>query len=112
MNEIRIIGSVLLLLFASYIAVMNWGCVIFSLRNKWKGIDKHHSTVPLISFIPSAVAYALYPLSPKEWIFIIPVADIGNWMLIIGLPWAIVKCAISKAPPNKKDVSNPSSLDR
>jgi hypothetical protein len=94
MHEIRIAGAVLLILFAGYIAVMNWVCVIVSLRNKWKGVDKHHSVIPLISVVISGAAYALYPSSPKEWIAIIPLADIGNWMLVIGLPWALVKTSI------------------
>jgi hypothetical protein len=98
MHEIRIAGAVLLILFAGYIAVMNWVCVIMSLRNKWKGIDKHHSMVPLISIVISVVAATLYPLSHKEWIGIIPILDIGNWMLIIGLPWALVKGAFKKTP--------------
>lgn len=96
MNELRTIGALLLLLFAGYMAMMNWGCVIASMRKRRKGIDKHHSTVPLISLILSALAYAVYPFTPKGWIGIIPALDIGNWMLVIGLPWAIAKRAFKK----------------
>ena len=80
----------IVMLLAAHIAVMNWGCVIASEINKRRGIDKHHSTVPLISLIlAGVVAYPLYPFTPKWWIGIIPAVDIGTWMLIIGLPWAI-----------------------
>ena len=77
----------IVMLLAAHIAVMNWRCVIASEINKRKGIDKHHSTVPLISLIlAGVVAYPLYPFTPKWWIGIIPAVDIGTWMLIIGLP--------------------------
>ncbi len=90
------------MLLAAYIVVMNWGCVIASERNKRKGIDKHHSTVPFISLILAGVlAYPLYPFTPKWWIGIIPAVDIGNWMLVIGLPWAIARGAFKKESPNK-----------
>ena len=86
----RAIISGILLLFAAYIVVMNWGCVIVSMRNKSKGIDRHHSTVPLVSFIfAGAFAYPLFPFTPKWWIVIIPILDIANWWIIIALPWLI-----------------------
>ena len=101
MKELRISIAVILMLMAAYVAVMNWGCVIASERNKRKGVRKHHSTVPLISLVLSALAFELYPFSPKGWIGIIPAVDIGNWMLVIGLPWAIATGQFKKGPPNK-----------
>jgi hypothetical protein len=101
MTELRISIVVILMLMAAYVAVMNWGCVIASERNRRRKIDKHVSTVPLISFILAGLAYEVYPFSPKGWIGIIPAVDIGNWMLVIGLPWAIAKKALRKGPPNK-----------
>jgi hypothetical protein len=101
MIQFRISVAVILMLMAAYIAVVNWGCVIASERNRRKGIRKHHSTIPLISLILSALAFELYPLTPKGWIVIVPAADIGNWMLIIGLPWAIAKGAFKKGVPNQ-----------
>ncbi len=100
MNVTRTIGAILIILLGLFIVVMNWYCVIVSMRNKSKGINKHQSTVPLISFLLSAVAYALYPFIPKWWIGIIPAIDIGNWTLIVGLPWAIAKGAFNKETPN------------
>ncbi|MBI2441694.1 MAG: hypothetical protein HYV35_10020 [Lentisphaerae bacterium] len=97
MTILRASISVILMALAAYIVVMNWGCVIASERNKRKGIAKHHSTVPLISLILTGViAYPLYPFSPKWWIGIIPAVDIGNWMLVIGLPWAIARGMFKK----------------
>jgi len=96
MNLIKIIIAVIILLFGAYIAVMNWGCVLVSMRNKRKGIDKHHSTVPFVSIVSAGLAYMIYPLQPKQWIGIIPLVDIGNWILIIGLPIALAKGAFRK----------------
>ncbi len=102
MNALRIIAASLLMLFAAYIAVMNWVCVIVSMRNKRKGIDRHHSTVPLISLLASAFAYYIYPLEPKYWIGLFPALDPGNWMLAVGLPVAIVRGAFKGTEKNTK----------
>jgi hypothetical protein len=101
MTELRISIAVILMLMAAYVAVMNWGCVIASERNRRRKIDKHVSTVPLISFLLAGLAYEVYPFIPKGWIGIIPAVDIGNWMLVIGLPWAVAKGTVRKRPPNK-----------
>ena len=101
MTILRAIGAIVLMLLGAYIAIMNWVCVIVSEQNKRKGIDKRHSTAPLISLVLAGVlAYPLYPFTPKWWIGIIPAADIANWMLVIGLPIAIVQGAFRKEPPN------------
>jgi hypothetical protein len=96
MNLIQIIIATLLLLFGAYVAIMNWGCVIVNMMNKRKGIDRHHSTVPLITLVSTGLAYMIYPLHPKEWIGLIPLVDIGNWTLVIGLPIAIARGAFKK----------------
>lgn len=104
MIALRTSGAIIAMLLAAYIVVMNWGCVIASERNKRKGIAKHHSTVPLFSLLLTGmIAYPLYPFSPKWWIGIIPAVDIGNWMLIIGLPWAIVHGMFRKKSPNRAE---------
>lgn len=100
MNELRIIAASLLMLFGACVAAMNWGCVIISMRNKRKGIDKHHSTVPLISLVAAGFAYIIYPLEPKGWIGLIPALDLGNWMLAIGLAIAIVQGAFKGKEKN------------
>lgn len=90
---------------AAFIVVMNWVWVIASELNKRKGIDKHYSTVPLISLILAGViAYPVYPFTPKWWIWIIPAVDIGNWALVIGLPWTIAMGAFKKGPPKYASV--------
>jgi len=92
----QIIIAILLLLFGAYIVLMNWRCVIVSMMNKRRGIDKYHSTAPIISILSAGLAYMIYPLQPKEWIGLIPLVDIGNWTLVIGLPIAIAKGAFKK----------------
>jgi len=77
----------ILLLIAAYVAVMNWGCVIASARNKRRGIDVHHLTIPFFSLLRTGViAYPLFPFTPKWWIGIIPLVDIGNWIGLVSLP--------------------------
>ena len=87
----------IVILLSAFIVAMNWGCVIATKLNRRKGIDTYYSTVPLFSLILAGViAYPVYPFSPKWWIWIIPAVDIGNWMLIIGLTWAIAKRMFNK----------------
>jgi len=69
---------------------MNWGCVILSLRNKKKGIDRHHSTVPLVSLLLAYFAFGMYPYLQKSWIGIIPLLDIGN-LTLLWLPVVLVR---------------------
>ncbi|MBI2266299.1 MAG: hypothetical protein HYU64_14230 [Armatimonadetes bacterium] len=97
MITVRTVACIILLLFAAYIAIMNWACVIASELNRRKGIAKHHSTVPLVSFIVAGMfAYPLYPFAYKSWIAIIPLVDIGNWLFLIGLPVAVIRGAFKK----------------
>jgi hypothetical protein len=67
--------------------VMNWGCVIATARNKRKGIDKHHSTVLLVSIICTSLAYMV---SHNAWVWIIPAVDIANWQLL-WFPVVLIK---------------------
>ena len=104
MTELRASIAVFLLLIASLMVIMNWSCIIEIARNRRNGIQKHVSTVPLISLIFAGLAHKIYPWTPKTWIAIIPASDIGNWMLIIGLPWTIwtiAKGMFKKGTPNK-----------
>lgn len=96
MNSLRIIVSSLFLILGSYITIMNWGCLIVSMINKKKKIDKHHSMVPVISLVAIALAYFLFPSGKKIWFWIIPIIDIGNWVLIFGLPFVLVREVFKK----------------
>jgi hypothetical protein len=59
MTELRIGAALLLVILGGYIAVMNAGCLIFTIRNKKRGINKHHSTVPLLSLVIAWFAYLI-----------------------------------------------------
>ncbi len=92
----RPVFAIIVLLFAAYIAVMNWGCVIVSLRNKKRGIDRHHSTAPLLSLFIAIVAAMI---SHWPWVFVVPLLDIANWILVwapFGLMWEM--CRRPKTP--------------
>lgn len=85
MTSIRLIIAILLLLLAAFIAVMNWICVIVSLRNMWRGIDQRPSTIPLVSFVITIVAGWFYHWS---WMIAVPLLDVGNWTLL--LPFLVI----------------------
>jgi len=90
-NKIRFVTAVILLLMAGYPTVLNWGGFILNIRNRRRGIDKYYSPGPFISAFLAAFAYAAYPFTPKGWILIVPALDIGNWVVLIGLPVAVMQ---------------------
>jgi hypothetical protein len=91
----RLILATAILLLAAYIVVMNWGCVIVSMSNKRRGIDRHHSTVPIVSFVLAALAYLIHPRPGKMWMIFVPLLDIANWSLL-WLPVALIREARRK----------------
>lgn len=95
MATIRLILAIIILLFAAYIVVMNWGCVIVSSRNRRLGIDRHHSTVPVVTLVLVVLAYLLYPRQDKSWMIVIPLLDIANWSLL-WLPVMLIREARRK----------------
>lgn len=93
--------SILFLLGAIYVTVLNWACAITSLRNKRRGIDKHYSMVPIVSLILAAFGLIFYPFQKKLWIVAIPLADPSLWSFLC-LPFFIIGlCFKKKALPNK-----------
>src|SRR3954454_19885828 len=96
-----LIVSLALLLFAAYIAVMNWGCAIVSLRNKRRGIDQYHSTVPIVSFVITAIAIVVHPRPHKAWMLAVPLLDVGNWVVVLGVLWLPV--TLVRMMRNKRD---------
>lgn len=82
MTTLRSIITVVLVAMSAFIVVLNWGYVIINLQNKRKGIDQRHSTIPLVSFVLATIAFEVCPFTSKGWIGIIPLVDIGNWVLL------------------------------
>ena len=90
MNVVKAIVGGLCLLAAFYVLIMNYGCVIVSLRNKRRGIDRHHSTVPFVSAIPAVLAAMLLPRPWGIWALLIPVLDIANLNLLLAPVYLVV----------------------
>jgi hypothetical protein len=78
----RLILALALMLLAAYVVVMNWGCVIVSMRNKRRGMDRHHSTVPIVSYVLVALASLICPPPRTVWMIAVPLLDIANWQLL------------------------------
>jgi hypothetical protein len=96
MTIARYILAIAVLLFAAYVVVINWGCVIVSMRNKRRGIDRHHSTVPIFSFGVTVVAMIIYPRHDRAvWMFSVPLVDIANWSLL-WLPFGLIRECMKK----------------
>jgi len=85
MDNFRSIAALVFILIGAIIAVMNWTSLLTGMRNKKRGTDRQPSTISFVTIICALVAFMVYPGTPKWWIWIIPAADIGNWMIIPGL---------------------------
>ena len=105
MTVARFILALAILLFAAFIVMMNWGCVIVSMRNRRRGIDRHHSTVPVASFILAALAFLIYPDTNKMWMVSVPLLDIANWNLLT-LPVVLIREARTKTITEQVDAPN------
>jgi hypothetical protein len=108
MATIRLILASVLLIIAAYTAAMNWGCVIVSSRNKKRGIDRHHSTVPLVSFLIAVLAGAFYPWAWRI-VVAIPLLDIGNWVLFLA-PFALIGMLLRRKTPGPAASPNAEKL--
>ena len=91
----RYSGTGLILVVTVYLVAMNWGCVIVTEINRRKKIDRHHSTVPLVSLFLAGCAYFVFPSSGRIWVFVVPLCDIANWLVLL-LPFWLIKEAWQK----------------
>ncbi len=88
MDNFRSIAALVIILLGATIAVVNWTSLFIGIRNKKKGTGRQPSTISFVTIICALVAFMIYPITPKWWIWIIPAADIGNWMILFGLSGA------------------------
>jgi hypothetical protein len=98
MTIFRLVTALLLVAVAGYIVIMNWMCAVAAYRNWRKGVKKNISSAPLVSIILAIPAWFLYPWSPKVWIWVIPLADISNWHIVLwfcGFPVRWIRERIS-----------------
>jgi len=68
------------------------------LQDLKRGIDQHHSTVPLVSFFITVFAMMVYRW---PWMLLVPLLDIGNWVLVwapFGLVWQMCRKSTAEPP--------------
>ena len=83
---------------AFYVVAANWWCIVKSLLNKRDGINKHHSTVPLISFFLAAAAGLIFPFPEhRPWFLAIAALDLSNWLLLL-MPFILFRDWLGKRP--------------
>lgn len=100
MATITFIIAIIFLACADFIVVVNWGYVLSSLRNKWRGIDRSYSTIPLVSLILLILAdiVSLSPVissSVLKWMALFTLLDIGNWLLV-ALPFMLIVIGVKR----------------
>ena len=67
--------------------------------------------VPLMSLIGTIGAYATFPDSKAEWMFVVPLLDLSNWSLL-WLPFYLLRESFRKKttePQGGDDDAEPSS---
>jgi hypothetical protein len=90
MNTVLNVLAVVLVGAAICIIVMNYACVMTSYRNRRRGIDRHHSTVPFVAQILLALADRVSSITPAPvlpWPCLLGLAlvDISLWLLVGAL---------------------------
>jgi hypothetical protein len=80
--------AVLLAVVGVYVVALNARCVCVSLRNKRRGVDRHHSTVPLVAQIFLGFSWLLSPIVPQWALWTVALADVSLWTLPYGLFYA------------------------
>lgn len=76
------IASGILALLGAFIVTMNCICVVVSLRNQHRGIDRHHSTVPFVGQLLLGVAGSLSVFIPRWLLWSVALADISLWFML------------------------------
>lgn len=79
------IASVILALLGAYTVFLNGACVVVSLRNQRRGIERHHSSVPFVGqFLLGASGY-LSAVLPHWLLWSVALADISLWGMLLFL---------------------------
>lgn len=95
---------VLLLLASLYVAMMNWACAYFSVRNRRLGIDKHHSMVHFVPQILVGLAWLIHESNNSAWlpsigfiaIALVDISLLFLFFLPVFLAWRVLQNRQSK----------------
>jgi hypothetical protein len=96
------IASVILALLGAFIVIMNCACVVVSLRNQHRGIDRHHSTVPFVGQLLLCVAGSISAFIPRWILWSAAFADISLWFMLIFLVRLPFRRGSQASPPIPK----------
>ena len=94
-----------LMVFGIYIVGVNYCCIIVRERNKRKGIDRHHSVSPFIGPVSYLIGALLSPLKTGIHVLIVFVLDPGTWLIVLGLPYALLTELLGLSNKRKNDRS-------
>lgn len=92
------VTSVVLLIAAAYVVVVNWASVYLSYRNLRLGIQKHHSMTPLLSQVFVVLAWLIHQPNAMSWFpvhgfLLVALADPSLWSLL-WLPVLLIRRAL------------------
>ncbi len=93
-----IVGGIIVAL-GVLLTLLNWGCVWTGVRDRRLGIDKNHSTVPLVG--PAFVMLGAYaaPMEIPWWLWLSWAVDPGTFMVVCALPCVAYDIYTSKREP-------------
>jgi len=81
-----IIGTVFILSGLSMV-LCNYAYLVMNYINRRKGIDKHHSWIPLLGSVFTLIGIYISPLEFKKFYLLIFVLDPGTLFTFMSLPW-------------------------
>ncbi len=100
MAVLGLVVAWILLGLAALVALANWTCFLRNYRNRRRGVARHYSIVPALSFILLMIAGFVCPRGPGVWIAVPVVLDPGTWV-VIALPFAMLRAWYSRKTPGE-----------
>lgn len=94
------IASVILALLGAYIVIMNCACIVISLRNQHRCIDRHHSSVLFVGQLLLCASGYFSPIIPRWLLWSAALADISLWYMLLFLVRLPFRRRSPPIPPN------------
>lgn len=82
--------SWILLLLGVYVIALNYASIVLNYVNQGRGVPRFRSMIPIIGALCGGLG--VYLITNNWWYVLIAVSiDPCTWMVVIGLPWTIIR---------------------
>ncbi len=93
---LRTIFAIALLFLGAFITFINYGAIFENRKNAKRGIDKHHSFVPILAPVGFIGGGLLLPYNFGSYFCFASLFDPGTIVLIIGFPYYLIRSIVNR----------------